>query len=646
MFNVAFDHTSVNLNNTFPQSSAVPNDAYQTSYSYDLNGNITHLKRNQTSNSNGVLDMDNLVYEYSTDSEGFILNNQLQSVSDNVNVSFNDNDIDGVHEYSYDEIGQLESDLAEGIIDISWTVTGKVKRLFRASGLDDIEFEYDPLGNRQAKILIPKDGLTPKNETFWTKTYYIRDAAGNPLTHYTSTMPNLSTTHLTQTSVDIYGAERLGAASLAREVSAGVSNITFVGVPVYDSSVIDQRIASANYALSQLPEEPAVHERWLGYKQYELSNHLSNVTATISDAKSTHYDGAVHYTPRITSLTDYYPFGAGMPGRGFSAGNYRYGFNGMEGDDEVAGEGNSYTTLFRQYDSRIGRWLSLDPKAAKYPEISPYVSFLNNPIYFTDPQGDDPPEKTKTHKIENGQTLSGIAKQYGTSVDNLVAWNDNISDPDKIYAGSEIKVSDPNRWVGVSNGVWSDTENPYESWTKQDGEWVNLNAQTFGNWFDETWNHPVGFVSGDGEMTIGIFSEAAEAMMQIVPPMVSWGAMIYANPRLPKTFSSSGFQYLGGWHKGGNFGRFGSYNGTHFSFNTSHSFYKAHKSGNLSNTKLIVSQVESAIARNAFQNLNKIPQASPKILPYEGAVNVGGTNVGFRAVMNKGTVNISTYFPK
>ena len=68
--------------------------------------------------------------------------------------------------------------------------------------------------------------------------------------------------------------------------------------------------------------------------------------------------------------------------------SYRYGFNGMEKDDEVKGRGNSYTTEFRQYDPRIGRWLSIDPRNRKYPDISPYVSYANNPILFTDIDGD------------------------------------------------------------------------------------------------------------------------------------------------------------------------------------------------------------------------------------------------------------------
>src|SRR5690554_987027 len=81
--------------------------------------------------------------------------------------------------------------------------------------------------------------------------------------------------------------------------------------------------------------------------------------------------------------SDYQVGGMIMPGRSSNFDSYRFGFNGMESDDEVSGEGNSYTTHFRQYDPRIMRWKSLDPAMAKYPGQSPYVAFNNNPIYFT-----------------------------------------------------------------------------------------------------------------------------------------------------------------------------------------------------------------------------------------------------------------------
>jgi len=77
-----------------------------------------------------------------------------------------------------------------------------------------------------------------------------------------------------------------------------------------------------------------------------------------------------------------------LPGRQLTPGSYRYGFNGMEKDDEMKGNGNSYTTEFRQYDPRLGRWLSIDPEFRAFPWQSPYVAFDNNPIIKTDPRGD------------------------------------------------------------------------------------------------------------------------------------------------------------------------------------------------------------------------------------------------------------------
>jgi RHS repeat-associated protein len=75
-----------------------------------------------------------------------------------------------------------------------------------------------------------------------------------------------------------------------------------------------------------------------------------------------------------------------MPGRNGNTGDYRYGYQGSEKDDEIRGEGNSYTTFYRQLDVRLGRWLSYDPKAG--PSESPYASMGNNPVLYNDQQGD------------------------------------------------------------------------------------------------------------------------------------------------------------------------------------------------------------------------------------------------------------------
>ncbi|MEZ4826754.1 MAG: hypothetical protein R3C61_10755 [Bacteroidia bacterium] len=70
------------------------------------------------------------------------------------------------------------------------------------------------------------------------------------------------------------------------------------------------------------PTGPATtHTRRLSLKYYELSNHLGNVLATVSDKKSVildDNDGVFYiasYAAEVITATDYYPFGSAMPGR-------------------------------------------------------------------------------------------------------------------------------------------------------------------------------------------------------------------------------------------------------------------------------------------------------------------------------------------
>ena len=66
---------------------------------------------------------------------------------------------------------------------------------------------------------------------------------------------------------------------------------------------------------------------------------------------------------------------------------YRYGFNGKEHEDDINAGGGDYDFGARIYDSRIARWLAVDPLALKYPYESPYDFCLNNPVTFVDRDG-------------------------------------------------------------------------------------------------------------------------------------------------------------------------------------------------------------------------------------------------------------------
>ena len=71
-----------------------------------------------------------------------------------------------------------------------------------------------------------------------------------------------------------------------------------------------------------------------------------------------------------------------------SAGKYSYSFNGMEKDDEVKGSGNHLDFGARCYDSRLGRFMSIDRFDNKAPSRTPYSYGGNSPIYSIDINGD------------------------------------------------------------------------------------------------------------------------------------------------------------------------------------------------------------------------------------------------------------------
>jgi RHS repeat-associated protein len=64
--------------------------------------------------------------------------------------------------------------------------------------------------------------------------------------------------------------------------------------------------------------------------------------------------------------------------------NAMYTFSGKERDEET---GYSYFGS-RYYNSDLSIWLSVDPQAGRYPSLSPYAYCANNPVMYTDPNGE------------------------------------------------------------------------------------------------------------------------------------------------------------------------------------------------------------------------------------------------------------------
>lgn len=90
------------------------------------------------------------------------------------------------------------------------------------------------------------------------------------------------------------------------------------------------------------------------------------------------------------------------PYKGYSKtckGVYRYGFNGKENDNEIKGLGDQQDYGMRVYDTRLGKFLSVDPLSDDYPYYSTYQFAGNMPISFIDLDGCEP-AKPGTEKGE------------------------------------------------------------------------------------------------------------------------------------------------------------------------------------------------------------------------------------------------------
>ncbi|WP_081492053.1 RHS repeat domain-containing protein [Saprospira grandis] len=152
---------------------------------------------------------------------------------------------------------------------------------------------------------------------------------------------------------------------------------------------------TANWSIRTLAKTALAQSSYqqleLGRRRYELSNHLGNVLATVSDKSlgqdSSQTGQADYYLAQVSSANLYYPFGWEMPGRKFVSGeDYRFGFNGVE-DDRDWGTQNIQDYGFRLYNPSIGKFLSVDPLSPDYPWYTPYQFAGNMPIWAVDLDG-------------------------------------------------------------------------------------------------------------------------------------------------------------------------------------------------------------------------------------------------------------------
>ncbi|AFC26632.1 YD repeat protein [Saprospira grandis str. Lewin] len=256
----------------------------------------------------------------------------------------------------------------------------------------------------------------------------------------------------------LYGSARLGILKKALALRYRDESGT-VGLPA--GSLLKTALAQSSYQQLEL-----------GRRRYELSNHLGNVLATVSDKSlgqdSSQTGQADYYLAQVSSASLYYPFGWEMPGRKFVSGEeYRFGFNGQEEDNEVGGDGNYLSFGNYGYNTRTGRRWQIDP--VEQIGVSRYSVFNDNPNYHIDPDGNIPipaivggiwllveagltaydaydvavtvtdPNKSTAEKVTTTTlALGGLVLPGGgySSLDNIAKYGDEVLDAAKY--GDEI----------------------------------------------------------------------------------------------------------------------------------------------------------------------------------------------------------------
>ncbi|WP_375563409.1 LamG-like jellyroll fold domain-containing protein (plasmid) [Bernardetia sp. OM2101] len=355
---------------------------YRTEYTYDANGNILTLNRNNQTSA-----IDRLSYTYNS-----IQNNRLNEVEDG---STNIEGVNGTQTYAYDAVGNLTENLEDDIESIEWNVYGKIESVEKKNNQTQIRthisYRYDPTGQRIYK----KVETDIESKT----THYVRDVTGNVITIYENEEVK---------EVTVYGSSRLALYNGKTEEGKQT-----LGNKVYEMS---------------------------NHLGNVLVNYTDNKYGQGTGSK------ADTYAAFVVSESDYYPFGMAMAERSVQNELYRYGFNTQEksteiGEDTYTAEFWQYSaTIARRWNVDP----VIVYKESSYAVFRNNPIKLND--VNGDCSGDDCPERVLTKKIKSGDTFYNIAKNSNGkyTVSDLRNWNKDVNEND-LKVGQRINIEDPNR---------------------------------------------------------------------------------------------------------------------------------------------------------------------------------------------------------
>jgi RHS repeat-associated protein len=445
------DANYAELNST---GARINNQKYWEKLSYDARGNIQTLQRNGVTNTVtctfGLID--NLNYFYS-DVAGVNPVNRLKKVVDasgDLTRGFKSQSSGSI--YTYDDNGNLKSDLNKRITDIQYNHLNLPEKItFNNGGI--IEWLYDAGGNKLRKFLTMPTTVTTLSGVI----------AGN-----ISSLSLIQATGSVATNVTASIKSRVGIELLPNFVSETGSNSTiepepgenydYVGGIEYKNGIFE--------ALYHAEGRVIGISGSLRY-EYALKDHLGNTRLMFSDII---VDGIIKQSDNeVTQENHYYPFGLNMEGvwsNNTTIADNKYQFGGKELNSDFGLDWMDFGA--RQYDAALGRWLSVDPMAELAPNLTPYRYGFNNPMRFTDPNGmyeigssasdnvknmmKDLDEKDKKKKEEEEKKKDNVELFYTNDTKEMITTT-HTGSVDKLTTGQIAKIISRTGKIMQRNGV-------------------------------------------------------------------------------------------------------------------------------------------------------------------------------------------------
>ncbi|MFT3945348.1 MAG: DUF6443 domain-containing protein [Agriterribacter sp.] len=193
-----------------------------------------------------------------------------------------------------------------------------------------------------------------------------------------------------------------------------------------------------------------------GYLYIYVSNETPNIDVFFDNLQVNLKRGA------LLEETHYYPFGLTMAGISSKALNgvaeNKRKYNGIEFNEDL--DLDIYDAYYRNLDPQTGRWWQIDPEIENMEAWSPYVSNFDNPIFNSDPLGDEPDGccSVLDELLDIGEktvlSLSGVVNGVLNTVSGGLISTDPFSMRDNLDP-EEQRLYDNSVQVGQIGGLFS-----------------------------------------------------------------------------------------------------------------------------------------------------------------------------------------------